>query len=310
MDDDADLSGFQRRAGETMYALQDRICEGLEALEREAGGEAAFARDRWRREGGGGGLARVIQDGVLLEKGGVNVSIVHGTLSDAFARELPGSGPRFFATGVSLVIHPRNPHVPTVHANFRYLEHGERRWFGGGADLTPYYWHAEDEASFHAVWRELCDAHPAIADYAAFRDACDRYFFLAHRGERRGVGGIFFDDILVDADAGRDDAALLAFVEAGGLRFLDAYAPIVRRRMHTRWTDAQRRWQEYRRGRYVEFNLLYDRGTVFGLRTGGRTESILMSLPPVVRWTYGFEPAAGTPEHALLERVRRAPPAG
>jgi coproporphyrinogen III oxidase len=293
-----------------MYALQARICEGLEALEREAGGDAAFAGDRWDREGGGGGLARVIQDGSLLEKGGVNVSVVHGALSDAFARELPGSGARFFATGVSLVIHPRNPHVPTVHANFRYLEHGDRRWFGGGADLTPYYWHREDEESFHAVWRELCEAHPGIADYDAFRDECDRYFFLPHRGERRGVGGIFFDDLLVDPARDGHEAALLAFVEDGGRRFLDAYAPIVRRRMGTRWTDDERRWQEYRRGRYVEFNLLYDRGTVFGLRTGGRTESILMSLPPVVRWTYGYEPAVGTPEHALLERLRRAPPAG
>jgi coproporphyrinogen III oxidase len=199
--------------------------------------------------------------------------------------------------------------VPTVHANFRYIEHGDRRWFGGGADLTPYYFFAEDEQHFHGVWEALCAAHEGIGDHPRFRDWCDRYFYLPHRGERRGVGGIFFDDLRVDESAPDHAERLLAFVLDGGARFLDAYAPIVRRRMTTPWGDAERRWQTLRRGRYVEFNLLYDRGTTFGLRTGGRTESILMSLPPEVRWGYCEEPAPGTPEHALLARVRLPPPA-
>jgi coproporphyrinogen III oxidase len=300
---------FRRRIEETVKGIQDRICAGLEAVERDAGGAAQFRADPWEREGGGGGTTRVLQDGSLIEKGGVNVSAVHGALSDAFAKELPGTGTDFYACGVSLVIHPRNPWVPTVHANFRYIEHGERRWFGGGADLTPYYYFAEDEAHFHSVWQAFCEAHPDIGDYPRFRDWCDRYFFLPHRGERRGIGGIFYDDLRVDETTEGHAERLLAFMADGGQRFLDAYVPIVRRRMHTSWSEREREWQKTRRGRYVEFNLLYDRGTMFGLRTGGRTESILMSLPPDVRWAYAEEPAPGTPEHGLLERVRRPPPA-
>jgi coproporphyrinogen III oxidase len=205
---------------------------------------------------------------------------------------------------VSVVLHPENPHVPTCHANFRYLEHGDKAWFGGGADLTPYYFHADDEEHFHAVWRAVCERHPDVADYPRFRDACDRYFFLPHRGERRGVGGIFFDYLFVEDRAD----ALLAFVHDAGNAFLDAYVPIVRRRRATAATKDQRTWQERRRGRYVEFNLLYDRGTIFGLKTGGRTESILMSLPPRVRWDYAADPAPGTPEAALLTELRRPPP--
>jgi coproporphyrinogen III oxidase len=291
-----------------MRGIQASICAGLEEVEREGGGTATFRTDTWERDGGGGGTSRVLADGVVIEKGGVNVSVVHGELSAAFAKELPGSGTGFFATGVSLVIHPRNPWVPTVHANFRYLEHGEKSWFGGGADLTPYYWFEEDEHSFHAVWRALCERHPSHADYAKMRDECDRYFFLPHRGERRGVGGIFFDYLHVDERDPDQPDALLELVDDGGRSFLDAYLPIVRRRMTTAWGEREKQWQKLRRGRYVEFNLLYDRGTVFGLKTGGRTESILMSLPPDVRWAYGEEPEPGTPEHALLDRVRRPPP--
>jgi coproporphyrinogen III oxidase len=194
-----------------------------------------------------------------------------------------------------------------VHANFRYLEHGDRSWFGGGADLTPYYFHEEDKEHFHATWRSVCARHPGVADFERFRDACDRYFHLPHRGERRGVGGIFFDHLFVD-DANR--ARVAAFVEDAGRSFPDAWCPIALRRRDTPVTRAQRRWQEIRRGRYVEFNLLHDRGTVFGLRTGGRTESVLMSLPPRVRWGYAFEPRAGTPEHALLVELRKPPPKG
>jgi coproporphyrinogen III oxidase len=299
---------LRARVEAVVRGVQAHICTGLEELEREAGGSASFRDDSWDREGGGGGTSRVLADGELFEKAGVNVSVVHGDLSAAFAKELPGSGTQFFAAGVSLVIHPRNPWVPTVHANFRYLEHGDRSWFGGGADLTPYYYFAQDEQHFHGVWQRLCERHPEHVEYAKLRDTCDRYFWLPHRGERRGVGGIFFDYLYVDPTQPGQPEALLELVRDGGRSFLDAYLPVVRARMGSVWGERERQWQKLRRGRYVEFNLLYDRGTVFGLRTGGRTESILMSLPPDVRWAYCEEPEPGSPEHALLERLRRPPP--
>jgi len=290
----------QERTAALMEELQASICAGLEALEPSA----RFGRDAWERSGGGGGLTRVLEDGEVFEKGGVNVSRVFGDFSEEFAKTLPGDGTRFFATGVSLVLHPRSPHVPTVHANFRYLEHGEKCWFGGGADLTPYYFHPEDKEHFHGVWKAACARHPGVADYPRFRDWCDRYFFLPHRGERRGAGGIFFDYLL--AHDGFD--AIYDFVRDAGGSFLDAYLPVVERRAGTPVTDAQRRWQELRRGRYVEFNLVHDRGTLFGLKTNGRTESILMSLPPRVRWSYQAEPDPDTEEAKLLEELRRPPP--
>jgi coproporphyrinogen III oxidase len=281
-----------------MRDLQGELCAGLEALD----GLGRFGRDEWRREGGGGGETRVLLDGAVLEKAGVNFSHVHGHLPEAFAKELPGSGTAFSATGVSLVLHPLSPHVPTAHMNFRYLEHGDRRWFGGGADLTPFYFHREDKEHFHGVWRKVCGEFGDVADYEAWREACDRYFYLPHRGERRGVGGIFFDHLFVEDGRRRDRVA--AFVARAGRAFLDAYVPIAKRRLGTPVTEAQRRWQEIRRGRYVEFNLLYDRGTTFGLRTGGRAESILMSLPPRVRWGYSESPAPNTPESALLKELQ------
>ncbi len=283
-----------------MNELQESICVGLEALEPRA----RFGRDAWERPGGGGGLTRVISDGEIFEKGGVNVSRVHGEFPDDFARTLPGDGTSFFATGVSLVLHPNSPHIPTVHANFRYLEHGEKCWFGGGADLTPYYFHEEDKAHFHGAWRDACGRHECVADFERFRDRCDRYFYLPHRGERRGVGGIFFDYLF----AHDDFDSIHAFVRDAGSCFLDAYVPIVKRRADTPVTPEQRHWQELRRGRYVEFNLVFDRGTLFGLKTNGRTESILMSLPPRVRWEYQAEPEPNTPEAALLEELRKPPP--
>lgn len=303
-DQSSQLTEFQRRAHAAVVEIQTAICAGIEALEREGGGTATFVSDRWERPGGGGGLTRVIR-GEVIEKGGVNTSAVFGELNPQFATQLPGTGATFFATGVSLVLHPKNPHVPTVHANFRYIEQGAQRWFGGGADLTPYYFDADDKAHFHAVWKNLCDDHPGIGDYPRFSDWCDRYFYLRHRGEARGVGGIFFDHLFVDESQPGHDEALLAFIRDGGLRFLDAYLPIARRHLHEPYTPEQRRWQELRRGRYVEFNLLYDRGTVFGLKTGGRTESILMSLPPHVQWGYCEEPEPGTPEARLLAELRR-----
>ncbi len=279
------------RAVDYFRDLQDRIAAGLEALD----GDGRFREDAWERPGGGGGRARVLTGGALFEKAGVNFSEVFGELSEEFARSLPGDGRSFAACGVSLVLHPLNPHVPTVHANFRYLEHGAKSWFGGGADLTPYYPMREDVVHFHRTWKAVCDRHPAVADYRSMKEECDRYFFLPHRNEARGVGGIFFDNL------GGDLEAVFAFVRDAGDAFLTAYGPIAERRRATPWTEAQRTFQQVRRGRYVEFNLLYDRGTVFGLKTNGRTESILMSLPPAVRWEYDYRPDPGSPEAELTE---------
>ncbi|HLU67591.1 MAG TPA: oxygen-dependent coproporphyrinogen oxidase [Kofleriaceae bacterium] len=285
------------RAADLYANLQGRICAALEELD----GEGRFSEDRWQRPGGGGGLSRVMNGGRLFEKAGVNWSLVEGELPADFARQLPGEGTAFRATGVSLVIHPLSPMVPTTHANVRCLEKGERTWFGGGADLTPYYLWREDAAHFHRELAAACDRHGAVADYRRFKTWCDEYFHLPHRGERRGVGGIFFDYLEGDGDL----EEVLAFAGDVGAAFLDAYLPIVRRRADEPWGDAERRWQLVRRGRYVEFNLVYDRGTVFGLKTGGRTESILMSLPPLARWDYDPpEPPAGSREAELLEVLR------
>src|SRR5262245_26829561 len=281
------------RAARYFLDLQDRICTAL----AESDG-TAFREDAWERPGGGGGRSRVLVEGGVFEKAGVNVSEVFGQLSEEFAAQVPGAGRDFTAAGLSLVLHPRSPRVPTVHANFRYLTKGDKRWFGGGADLTPYYPVREDVVHFHRVWKKVCTAHPAPVDYRRFKKWCDDYFFLPHRGEARGVGGIFFDYLEGDFEQ------LFAFVRDAGDAFLAAYLPVVRRRRGEPYTEGQRAFQEFRRGRYVEFNLLYDRGTLFGLKTGGRTESILMSLPPVVRWHYDYRPEPGTPEAELYEYLK------
>lgn len=282
------------QASQYFQDLQDRICAGLAA----ADGPKGFREDTWQRPGGGGGRSRVLEEGGVFEKAGVNFSLVHGTMSPEFAAQVPGEGAEFVATGVSLVLHPRNPFVPTVHANFRFLTKGTKQWFGGGADLTPYYPFREDVIHFHRVWKEACSGRPAPVDYNRFKTWCDEYFYLAHRQEPRGVGGIFFDYLEGDFDA------TFAFVKNCGDRFLDAYLPIVERRRNCPYNEDHRAWQEYRRGRYVEFNLIYDRGTIFGLKTGGRIESILMSLPPVVRWRYDYQPAGGSAEAELYEYLK------
>jgi coproporphyrinogen III oxidase len=282
------------RAAGFFQELQDRICAALEELD----GRAQFREDPWQREGGGGGRTRVLTDGAVFEKAGVNFSDVAGQMAEDFARQVPGEGRDFLATGISLVLHPHSPLVPTVHANFRFLAKGTKEWFGGGADLTPYYPYRDDVIHFHRVWKQVCQRHGPPVDYARFKKWCDDYFFLPHRGESRGVGGIFFDYLEGDWDA------LFAFVRDCGHAFLDAYLPIARRRKDEPVTARQRAFQEFRRGRYVEFNLLYDRGTLFGLKTGGRTESILMSLPPVVRWRYDYHPEPGSPEAVLYEYLR------
>lgn len=274
--------------------LQDRICQAL----AEVDGRRTFQEDLWQRSGGGGGRTRVLADGGVFEKAGVNFSEVAGELSEEFAKQIPGEGRTFCATGISLVLHPRSPLAPTVHANFRFLTKGERQWFGGGADLTPYYPYREDVIHFHRTWKDVCGKHAAVADYPRLKRWCDEYFFLPHRGEARGVGGIFFDYLDKDLEA------VFAFVRDAGTAFLDAYLPILQRRKDEPYTEKQRAFQEYRRGRYVEFNLIYDRGTLFGLKTGGRTESILMSLPPLVRWHYDYQPEPGSREAELHDYLK------
>ena len=285
--------------------LQDEICTGLEGLE----GGARFQEDRWKYRPGegpgqGGGATRVISDGEVFERGGVNYSEVTGELSPRLAARLKVEPRPFFATGVSLVLHPVNPMVPTAHMNVRYLElprhdnEPEQAWFGGGADLTPYYLFEEDAVHFHRCWKSICDAHDPEC-YPRFKRWCDEYFFLKHRGEARGVGGIFFDYL-------RDDPeGVFRFVQRIGGGFLEAYLPIVRRRLEDPWSEQEKRWQLIRRGRYVEFNLVYDRGTLFGLETRGRAESILVSMPPSVSWVYDHRPDAGSREEALLEVLRQ-----
>jgi coproporphyrinogen III oxidase len=276
-------------------ALQEELCAALERID----GGARFSADAWERPGGGGGLTRVLQDGAVLEKAGVNFSDVRGELTPALAARLPGDGPSFLAVGLSVVIHPRSPMVPTAHANVRFLARGGAAWFGGGADLTPHYLFEEDCASFHRALRELCERH-LPGRHAELKRAADTYFFLPHRGEHRGVGGIFFDGL--EGDLSRT----AAFARELPRAFLDAYLAVVARRRDLPYGDAERRWQEIRRGRYVEFNLVHDRGTLFGLETRGRIESVLMSLPPRVRWPYDHRPEPGSREAALLEVLRQA----
>ena len=278
------------RAAEFFQQLQDCICAGLAQLDGRD-----FREDAWRREGGGGGRTRVLAEGNVFEKAGVNFSDVHGQMSEEFAKQVPGEGRDFRATGISLVLHPRSPMVPPVHANGRFLCKGDRQWFGGGADLTPFYPYREDVVHFHRVWKAVCMRHGPPVEYARFKKWCDEYFFLPHRNEPRGVGGIFFDYLEGDFES------LFAFVRDCGDSFLDAYLPIARRRKDEPYTEEQRAFQEYRRGRYVEFNLIYDRGTLFGLKTGGRIESILMSLPPRVRYASDWHPAPGTREAELYD---------
>ena len=285
-------AALAHRMQHRVEAWQAEICAALEAFEADV----RFRSDRWQRPGGGGGLTRVLEGGAVFEKAGVNTSAVEGVLPEKIATALGVAAAPFFATGLSLVIHPRSPYVPTVHANFRYFALGpdlarpEDQWFGGGADLTPYYPYLEDARHFHRTWKAVCDRHPSVADYDAFKRHCDAYFYLPHRGEARGVGGIFYDYL-------RDDPeATYAFTEDAGSAFLEAYRPIVERRVAQPYAERERQYQAVRRGRYVEFNLLYDRGTKFGLETEGRTESILMSLPPGVAWRYAWTPDPGTPE--------------
>lgn len=303
-----DTSAFRETWIHYIYHLQDTICN---ALEKEDG-KAKFRTDEWERGEngkGGGGRTRVIADGNVFEKGGVNVSVVYGHVTDRMRKGLGIEGAKWFACGLSLVIHPRNPYVPTTHANWRYFELYDEndnlcdRWFGGGADLTPYYLFEEDARHFHQVLKEANDPFGEEL-YPFYKKQCDEYFSNTHRNhETRGIGGVFYDHVRPKdaADLGK----LLAFQQANGDAFLSCYLPIVQKRKDMPYGEREVEWQEIRRGRYVEFNLIHDRGTVFGLKTNGRTESILMSLPPRARWVYDHHPEPGSAEEKLVQACRQ-----
>lgn len=284
-----------------IHTLQDTICAGLEVMD----GKAKFKEDKWERPEGGGGRTRVIADGNVFEKGGVNTSVVHGSLPPAMQQAFGVPESDFFACGLSLVIHPLNPFVPTVHANWRYFELYDKAgkkldsWFGGGSDLTPYYLFEEDAIHFHATLKNVME--PFGADkYPRFKKHCDEYFVNKHRGdEMRGIGGVFYDYLRPTEQESAE--TLFSFQQANGNAFLTGYLPIVERRKDTPYTEQEILWQEIRRGRYVEFNLVHDRGTLFGLKTNGRTESILMSLPPRARWYYDHKPAPGSKEEQMMQ---------
>jgi coproporphyrinogen III oxidase len=283
-----------------IHDLQNHICDAL----MQADGNAVFTEDPWQRPEGGGGITRILAHGAVFEKAGVNTSVVFGQVTDTMKTQLNIQGNKWFACGLSLVIHPVNPFVPTVHCNYRMFElYNEQdevtdRWFGGGTDLTPYYLNEEDARHFHQTYKTVCDAFdPAF--YPVFKQACDNYFVNWHRQkERRGIGGIFYD--YRRPDELHDVHFWLRFGQECGHAFLKSYLPIVEKRKNTPYNIHHKRWQEIRRGRYVEFNLVHDRGTLFGLKTNGRTESILMSLPPTVRFEYHDQPAPGSEEEKLV----------
>jgi coproporphyrinogen III oxidase len=309
----------KQRVASFLRSLQDSICQKLEATD----GGGTFQQDEWERPEGGGGRSRVMREGNILEQGGVGFSEVWGEhLPPSILNQRPeAAGHKWFATGTSMVLHPRNPYIPTVHLNYRYFEAGPVWWFGGGIDLTPYYPFLEDVVHFHRAMKDACDRHNPEY-YPTFKRWCDEYFYLKHRQETRGIGGIFYDyqdgkgalyqgsdpngpagrySAQVGTPAPRSWEELFGLMQSCGNAFLPAYLPIVEKRQDQAYGDRERNFQLYRRGRYVEFNLVYDRGTIFGLQTNGRTESILMSLPPLVRWEYGYQPEPGTPEAELYD---------
>jgi len=284
-----------------IHTLQDIICVGLESVD----GKAKFIEDKWERHEGGGGKTRVIANGAVFEKGGVNTSVVYGALPAAMQQAFNVPESNFYACGLSLVIHPRNPYVPTVHANWRYFELYDKNnhrldcWFGGGTDLTPNYFFEEDAIHFHATLRNTIAPFGSEL-YPNYKKQCDEYFVNKHRGnEMRGIGGVFYDYLRPAGEA--DEERLFSFQQSNGNAFLSAYLPIVEKRKENNYGEKETEWQEIRRGRYVEFNLIHDRGTLFGLKTNGRTESILMSLPPRARWYYNCQPEAGSKEEEMMK---------
>ena len=308
----------RQRARQLVMQIQDQISAGLEKLD----GEACFLEETWERPEGGGGRSRVMKEGRVFEQGGINFSEVYGDeLPPSILNQRPeAKGHSWYATGTSMVLHPRNPYVPTTHLNYRYFEAGPVWWFGGGADLTPFYPYLDDARHFHRVHKEACDSINEDY-YKVFKPWCDEYFFLKHRGETRGIGGIFYDyqdssGVLykgqepgglassISAQLGTSQSSwdeLYALAESLGQAFLPAYGPIIENRQDHSYSEQERNFQLYRRGRYAEFNLVWDRGTIFGLQTNGRTESILMSLPPLARWEYGYKAPSGSREELLTD---------
>ena len=299
MNDMAPSINIKQEWIDSIHRLQDTICAAIE----QADGREHFKEDAWERPEGGGGRTRVIAHGDVFEKGGVNTSVVFGRVTDAMRNQLKIHGDEWFACGLSLVIHPLNPFVPTIHCNYRMFELYDAsgnladRWFGGGTDLTPYYLFEEDARHFHLVLKNVCDSFdPAF--YPLFKENCDKYFVNHHRNkESRGIGGIFYD--YQRADSQHNVTFWMNFANACGHALLEAYIPIVEKRKSMVFSEKQKHWQEIRRGRYVEFNLVHDRGTLFGLKTNGRIESILMSLPPTVRFEYNYKPEPGSEEERM-----------
>lgn len=292
--------GFKEKVAEEFRLIQNEICAGLEKID----GKAKFKEDKWERPGGGGGASRILLHGNVFEKGGVNFSEVYGELPELVQKEFKTSSKEFFATGVSIVLHPNNPHVPIIHMNIRYFElPGENKyWFGGGIDLTPHYIVDDQAKFFHGVLRATCDKHhPSY--YPEFKEWADNYFFIPHRDETRGIGGIFFDHLKENDFRTREE--LRDFVFDVGRSFLPAYLPLVEQNAGKPFTEQEKQWQLLRRGRYVEFNLVYDRGTSFGLKTGGRIESILMSLPYLASWEYDFKAQKNSPEEKTLGLLKK-----
>lgn len=282
--------------------LQSQIVNALIHIDPEVD----VLKDEWDRPGGGGGYSNILTDGKYIEKAGVNISIVHGILPEEMKKRLKAKSASFYASGISLVIHPCNPFAPTVHFNIRYFELYEGKekvdsWFGGGMDMTPYYVFEDDCRHFHATLKTCCDRFDRTY-YKTYKSKCDDYFYNSHRKEHRGIGGIFFDYLKEDKDKSTKDN--FNFTEGVGQSFLEAYLPILEKRKDIAYTAFNKEWQEIRRGRYVEFNLIHDRGTLFGLRTNGRTESILMSLPPAVRWKYNHHPEEGSKEAELIKALK------
>jgi coproporphyrinogen III oxidase len=286
-----------------IHETQNKICQSLEKLD----GKSVFEEDAWQRPGGGGGKTRIIRNGNIFEKGGVNTSIVHGKLPPEMQKQFKTTHDNFFAAGISLVLHPQNPFVPTTHANFRYFELMDSdgqcvdSWFGGGIDLTPYYLDVANVKHFHTTLKAACDS-VQLGLYETYKNQCDTYFYIPHRNEMRGVGGIFYDYLRPNAPLQIEQ--LLALAQNNADAFLKAYLPIVAQNAQKSYTSEQKKWQEIRRGRYAEFNLVYDRGTLFGLKTGGRIESILMSLPATVRWEYNFQPEPNSAEALIIKHLQ------
>jgi coproporphyrinogen III oxidase len=290
----------RKRVTEHFDSLQDRITERLEHLDQGS----SFKEDTWEREGGGGGRTRAFERGQMIEKAGVNLSAVQGKVTDRLAKELETDPDQeFYATGVSLIIHHRSPHLPIFHMNVRYFELSTgSAWFGGGIDMTPIYVRPEDAGDLHRRLKEVCDKHDPNY-YPRFKEWADDYFYLSHREETRGVGGIFFDRLQADDEHTEDELA--AFVQDVGDAFLPCYEAIVLPKADLEWSDMEEEWRNVRRSRYVEFNLLHDRGTRFGIESNGRTESILISMPPLAEWHYRYEPMEGTSEAETQDWLRK-----